>query len=207
MEQGNGWIDGVLCAWCKGGLPPHLAGCQMAMFCSRDCRGEWEATRTTNPRMSRARRHPAETPTASRRRASLLVPRSACTACGADTDTHVHHRDGNPMNNDLANLVRLCPGCHRRAHKAMAPRCSECDRPAKSRGYCLHHFRLWQKHGDALRSDYVQRSRTIHLSLQEAAYLAEKRCLTCGSTNTPGGRVYCPEHDVPWIGAAQKPKG
>lgn len=26
---------------------------------------------------------------------------------------HVHHKDGDPTNNDLENLVALCPTCHK----------------------------------------------------------------------------------------------
>ena len=39
-----------------------------------------------------------------------------CPGCGASrsetTSMHVHHRDGNPTNNELGNLVALCNQCH-----------------------------------------------------------------------------------------------
>lgn len=30
---------------------------------------------------------------------------------------HVHHRDGDKLNNDPTNLISLCAGCHRQAHR------------------------------------------------------------------------------------------
>lgn len=208
MRLNEGFIDGKLCAWCKGELPWHLAGSRMAMFCSRECRNEWTATKWKNPQVSHGRMHPALTPTASRRRASKLLPPSCCSECGDDGVNHVHHRDGNPMNNDLANLVRLCPRCHRRAHKAMLPRCSRCDRPARSEGLCLHHFRLWQKRDDPPKPRRRGPGRvTLRLTPEEFAFLSTRKCITCGSPDLNHNGVYCPEHDVPWIGAAQKPKG
>lgn len=43
-----------------------------------------------------------------------------CEKCGEDVD-HVHHRDGDPTNNDLSNLAGLCPGCHIRHHLSHNP--------------------------------------------------------------------------------------
>ena len=34
---------------------------------------------------------------------------------------HIHHKDRNPENNDLQNLVLLCRGCHRSVHRAPQP--------------------------------------------------------------------------------------
>jgi hypothetical protein len=45
-----------------------------------------------------------------------------CKECGHAHDTRsdhvltVHHQDGNPMNNNLDNLVALCQRCHLRTH-------------------------------------------------------------------------------------------
>jgi len=40
--------------------------------------------------------------------------------CGQRLDLvpDVHHKDGNPENNDLLNLVVLCPNCHRKVEKS-----------------------------------------------------------------------------------------
>ena len=29
-----------------------------------------------------------------------------------DLEPHIHHIDGNPRNNEISNLVLLCPSCH-----------------------------------------------------------------------------------------------
>lgn len=42
--------------------------------------------------------------------------KDACEECGTTTDLHVHHEDGNPANNDEANLKTLCGSCHLRLH-------------------------------------------------------------------------------------------
>jgi hypothetical protein len=34
-----------------------------------------------------------------------------CAVCGADTP-HLHHIDEEPSNNDVQNLIPLCPNCH-----------------------------------------------------------------------------------------------
>ena len=44
-----------------------------------------------------------------------------CQDCGEQRkrwghSLHVHHIDGNKLNNDPANLVALCAGCHRTRH-------------------------------------------------------------------------------------------
>lgn len=40
-----------------------------------------------------------------------------CSACDAVSDnTHMHHEDHNPLNNDPTNLIEICPQCHRIEH-------------------------------------------------------------------------------------------
>lgn len=39
-----------------------------------------------------------------------------CQACGRDRPLDVHHKDGDPLNNELVNLVGLCHFCHNRVH-------------------------------------------------------------------------------------------
>jgi 5-methylcytosine-specific restriction endonuclease McrA len=39
-----------------------------------------------------------------------------CADCGrSDAPLQVHHRNSNPMDNRLANLIPLCRDCHRSA--------------------------------------------------------------------------------------------
>lgn len=54
----------------------------------------------------------------SRWRARRMIPPGPCAMCekkGRD----VHHKDGDPYNNDPSNLIRLCSKHHRREHVRM----------------------------------------------------------------------------------------
>lgn len=39
-----------------------------------------------------------------------------CTICESTRDIEVHHVDGNPVNNDLENLIPVCGNCHKDIH-------------------------------------------------------------------------------------------
>lgn len=39
-----------------------------------------------------------------------------CDSCGFDKLIHIHHLNGNTRDNDLKNLVGLCPNCHKMIH-------------------------------------------------------------------------------------------
>jgi len=48
--------------------------------------------------------------------------RGRCEICGFDfvkhdVKPHIHHKDGNPRNNKLSNLIVVCPNCHSKLHK------------------------------------------------------------------------------------------
>ena len=51
-----------------------------------------------------------------RLRARQLKPRVACEMCGAKSNLHVHHVNGNPANNSMPNLQVLCASCHLKLH-------------------------------------------------------------------------------------------
>ena len=40
-----------------------------------------------------------------------------CPLCGSDGPFDVHHRDGNPGNGAISNLVALCEPCHKQLHR------------------------------------------------------------------------------------------
>jgi len=43
-----------------------------------------------------------------------------CPTCGvhaSETAMHVHHRDGDPLNNHPLNLIAVCAWCHRLEHR------------------------------------------------------------------------------------------
>lgn len=39
-----------------------------------------------------------------------------CVLCNASEGLHIHHKDGDPSNNDSSNLLLLCGVCHKKAH-------------------------------------------------------------------------------------------
>lgn len=39
-----------------------------------------------------------------------------CAICGNNEGLHIHHRDCNPSNNKLDNLILLCGVCHKKIH-------------------------------------------------------------------------------------------
>jgi len=44
-----------------------------------------------------------------------------CPSCGSDdAPIEVHHRDGDPFNNHLVNLIGVCHNCHQQEHKRRA---------------------------------------------------------------------------------------
>jgi len=42
-----------------------------------------------------------------------------CELCGRYGAMHIHHKDGNPYNNNIENLAVLCSSCHRKVHNLM----------------------------------------------------------------------------------------
>lgn len=79
----------------------------------------------------------------------------ACARCGTeeeeDHNIHVHHRDRNRKNGDVANLEVLCRTCHMKEHhgKRVVWHCQRCGkqrllRPfrAKRQKYCGHECRM-----------------------------------------------------------------
>lgn len=39
-----------------------------------------------------------------------------CSICGAKEGLHIHHKDKNPANNKISNLIVLCGVCHKKIH-------------------------------------------------------------------------------------------
>jgi hypothetical protein len=60
-----------------------------------------------------ARAHGRSGESEGRKRAQRSIPAERCESCGT-TDGRLsrHHKDGNPLNNDPANVSVLCLGCH-----------------------------------------------------------------------------------------------
>ena len=39
-----------------------------------------------------------------------------CAVCGKEEGLHIHHKDGNPKNNNMNNVIVLCGVCHKKIH-------------------------------------------------------------------------------------------
>jgi rRNA maturation endonuclease Nob1 len=89
--------------------------------------------------------------------ARQLLPSGSCEICGSNKNVDVHHKDGNPQNNVLENLQRVCRSCHIKIHHP-AKRCSICGAKAKGFGYCNKHYIRFKKYGDPL---YVNGRREV----------------------------------------------
>lgn len=46
-------------------------------------------------------------------------PDRKCSHCGTNVRIVVHHKDRNPFNNDLVNLMYLCTSCHGKEHERL----------------------------------------------------------------------------------------
>src|SRR5262245_41890922 len=74
-------------------------------FCSSRCYGDWIISQNRAKRLS------------GRRRAHRLITKmEKCDVCGSRSGLQRHHRDRNPLNNELSNLQILCQTCHKNDH-------------------------------------------------------------------------------------------
>jgi len=110
-------------------------------FCDLTCSGlSIRGIRVLNEQTSRAR--------------SAKFAKTECEQCGGNEYLQVHHKDHDPLNNDIRNLITLCMSCHVKAHHAEwlsknANRtCEYCDSPVKGLGLCMKHYQRVKKHGD-----------------------------------------------------------
>jgi hypothetical protein len=78
-----------------------------------------------------------------------------CEVCGATgRKLHVHHKDGNGLNNSDDNLITLCVPCHQRWHSpnytdcgTKRKPCLHCEQPSYRKGLCLKHLQRFKKYG------------------------------------------------------------
>jgi len=88
-------------------------------------------------------------------RQSSKAVKSECEVCGScNQRLHVHHVDGDPLNNGSDNLKTLCPKCHGRAHSYMYNsegterlQCKYCEKKATRRGICYTHLTRIKRYG------------------------------------------------------------
>ena len=95
------------CAYCGKEfqkLKSKLVAISGKYFCSHTCSNRYKNISIFNPFNSLAYR-----------RNAFLVQPHKCALCGWDKDERVlqvHHIDENHNNNDISNLIILCPNCH-----------------------------------------------------------------------------------------------
>lgn len=106
-------------------------------YCDREC---MRAAFKAKPRTGTSR-------TITHLYARLLLPSGSCEICGSNKNVDVHHKDGNPQNNNIENLQRLCRSCHIRAHRVQKT-CSICGARVKGYGYCNKHYMRFKKYGN-----------------------------------------------------------
>lgn len=108
--------------YCKHCTKPFSHVSRNKKYCSPECE---EKARKGHRRRAKTRRAYHRNPVP-RRQASMSrkqarefaiaeLVTTVCMRCGAVkkvAETEVHHRDGNPFNNDIANLAILCMKCH-----------------------------------------------------------------------------------------------
>ena len=68
------------------------------------------------------KRHPPQSAAIGRQQARRLLPPQPCQQCGETRQSQIHHKDGNPLNNDLGNLERLCLWCNRKTQRGKRAR-------------------------------------------------------------------------------------
>lgn len=147
------YATGKTCRKCKKELVPNRVGSRSQLegpsifnrrvYCDRACMAAWMEgqIKILNPRNSRKQ--------------STKKKSDSCSTCGGKRRLAVHHKDENPLNNDLTNLVTVCQSCHMKGHwigwrKTIWPfrKCLHCSERVKSNWMCQKHFQRWKKYGD-----------------------------------------------------------
>lgn len=92
----------------------------------------------------------------SRMKAHLNVKES-CEQCGKTGHLHVHHKDEDHSNNDIPNLITLCPQCHSKWHSpnymdgsVTRKPCKLCAKPSARKGLCNSHLSRLKRYGSPL---------------------------------------------------------
>ena len=125
-KEGSAFYCSKDCYHHKGSVQCNCANCgkeiwktksQLArsktgnVYCSRSC-----ATSKNNTLFKTGENHPNYVGNDYRQKA-LYAYEHKCAICGYNEDQRileVHHKDENRSNNELSNLIILCPNCHRK---------------------------------------------------------------------------------------------
>lgn len=111
-------------------------------FCTKACSGEFQ--RKDSPAIGAYRKR------------AMKFRGKTCEECGAKSDLHAHHQDGDIANNCQENIRTLCASCHLKLHwktgkkssRKYPEECSLCGKPSRKLGYCQMHYQRLKKYGD-----------------------------------------------------------
>lgn len=125
-------------------------------YCNRECmRRAWINVGENTSTESNSR-------TTARRIYELFGNATRCEKCGKEGRLDIHHKDENPNNNNLENLMCVCRSCHMKIHR---PRkiCSVegCKRESSSKGYCEMHYQRYKTTGNPLLTKFDLRKRVV----------------------------------------------
>lgn len=115
--QRNGKRKGSIgcCSWCGKQIYVEVARISKSktgnVFCCKSC-----STSYTNKHIKCGENHPNWNDGKGSYRARALNKENKCAVCGYDKVTHVHHIDEDRNNNNLDNLITLCPNHHYEIH-------------------------------------------------------------------------------------------
>ncbi len=96
-------------------------------FCSLDCRAEFQRIYKTTQEKRKAQKILVNNKrginwSTNNRKHVFALKEKKCEICGYheyDFCLDIHHKDENPNNNDIKNLLVLCVICHRKYHKGI----------------------------------------------------------------------------------------
>jgi len=106
----------IECQYCgkKVELWPSRMKNGKGKYCSQTCYSKDTTIHFDGKRFLNTKRQVA-------RRKALKAFEPICVVCGKPEE-HCHHKDCNPANNDITNLVLLCEPCHIDIHREIRER-------------------------------------------------------------------------------------
>ena len=113
--MGRPLLPRPICSQCGA-----VCGALRSTFCSRACRGASERGISKPYAIGNKwnYRGDAASVWAHYKRMQKLCPKAPCSECGSTEQSLIHHKDHNPRNTIVSNLVRLCRACHAAHHHA-----------------------------------------------------------------------------------------
>ena len=115
---GKSHCQRVSCIMCGRFFIQNVPG---QIYCSKLCRDRNKYLKDLENARQKVRNLPAYIEENHRQKMRRSEVKQKCVFCGRTTGLIVHHRDRNPENNDLKNLVYLCGSDHQILHCFVLP--------------------------------------------------------------------------------------